>query len=248
MNMKLTLRDIIYIGLSVVFLSVTTFIYIRVDSNHKLVNHNAQVVNSNSEELKEGMRRIESGIPWSVSRQKTILFMQNEILTSPPKDSAVSSDMAYEIAKNNYVLATEMFGTIDPLFLLAIQWQESRFFKSVVIGKRKSTAYACGINQLMEGTARDMAASKGLEWSNSYLTDPLKNTRLAVIYIDKLQARGYSKEQILAVYNWSYKGSDYWINNRNALPDETKKFIPSIMNKYKEYQKKLMSYEVVKTK
>lgn len=188
------------------------------------------------------VQRFEAGNSWIKTRQKTILFMRDEYLAA---DSAVDKVTAYNIAENNYILAVEKFNTIDPLLLLAIQWKESSFKSSVVFGKHHSSQNAIGVCQLEKSTAVMMARVRGIQWSDTYLTDPLKNTELAVTFINVIQSEGdISNEQMLAAYNCCYDGANKWVNDRDALPPQTRDYVPKVMKKYKEYTKEFITYEV----
>ena len=90
-----------------------------------------------------------STLDWSTIRQKKILFMRDEIIDQWKNcEIKINYEKAYKIAETN-IVECEKYLYIDPMFILAIQWQESRFIDSAISDKG-----AMGVMQIMPSTAR----------------------------------------------------------------------------------------------
>jgi soluble lytic murein transglycosylase len=92
--------------------------------------------------------------------------------------------------------------------ILAIARRESEFNPSVV-----SPAGALGLMQVMPGTAREMARSLGLDYSEArVLNDPAYNARLGAAYLAQLMGRyGGNLVLVAAAYNAGPSRANDWI-------------------------------------
>lgn len=105
---------------------------------------------------------------------------------------------------------------LDPNLAEAVMGQESRGNPSAV-----SPAGARGLMQLMPGTAKDLGVDPN---------DPVQNIQGGVRYL-KQQIDKYGVEGGLAAYNAGPGRVDKAGGNFNALPAETRAYVPTVMNK-----------------
>lgn len=119
-----------------------------------------------------------------------------------------------------------------PLVKAIIQ-QESAGRKDAVSPKG-----AKGLMQLMDATGRELAQELGEEYQPY---NPKQNIKLGTRYINKLLKK-YDNDPCLALaaYNWGMGNVDRLIAKRNSrdikdlyayLPDETKNYIPRVLEK-----------------
>jgi Transglycosylase SLT domain len=110
---------------------------------------------------------------------------------------------------------------IDPLFLHAVIYQESRYRSSAV-----SHAGATGLMQIMPATGRTLGVHP------SHLTDPLTNVDAGARLLRKLHGKyGGNFELILAAYN---AGEGAVAKYGNSVPPyrETQDYVKMVMGKY----------------
>jgi soluble lytic murein transglycosylase-like protein len=109
---------------------------------------------------------------------------------------------------------------VDPLWLQAIIWQESKYNPNALSG-----AAARGLMQFIPETARSIGASIGVpELSLDQLYDPALNIRLGARYWASLMAELKSPEMALAAYNGGIDNVRRW---KNKWPDGTVEFFVS---------------------
>jgi hypothetical protein len=184
-----------------------------------------------------------SSMDYNVERQRLVLFSRDKILE---RNKNLKIDHAFFIASVN-VKYSEIYPTIDPLMLLAVQDIESAFNPTVI-----SPMGAIGLNQVMPVTARHLCKGLGIAFKDSLLYDIDFNTRLGVMILDDAMAT-YSKHDIaLACYNGGPWSAYYYKINSDKLPEETKKYIPNILKKWEDYrlaykQYRLKTENLVKT-
>lgn len=122
-----------------------------------------------------------------------------------------AAQAGHEIMRPYFPVVAALTGAdlpAPPALILAIARRESEFNPSVV-----SPAGALGLMQVMPGTARDMARSLGLAYSEArVLEDPAYNARLGAAYLAELMAR-YDGNMVLvaAAYNAGPSRADDWI-------------------------------------
>ncbi|MCE5313001.1 MAG: lytic transglycosylase domain-containing protein [Nitrospiraceae bacterium] len=142
--------------------------------------------------------------------------------------------------------AAKEFG-VDPMLLLAVMREESRFAADA-----RSVAGAMGLLQLMPTTAQKVAKSAKVhlkENGNGYLYDPRTNIRLGACYLKQLIARFGSAPLAIAAYNagehmvtkWlkegSYTETDEFIED---IPfNETRNYVKKVLTSYIEYTRSM---------
>ncbi|MEX0935577.1 MAG: transglycosylase SLT domain-containing protein, partial [Gemmatimonadota bacterium] len=86
---------------------------------------------------------------------------------------------------------------LDPFFVAGTIRQESMFDSAI-----RSSAGAVGLMQLMPPTARELARSLGVRYSEDALSDPEVNARLGIAYLADLVGRFDGRaEDVLSAYN-----------------------------------------------
>ena len=135
--------------------------------------------------------------------------------------------------------AGEAFG-VDPLLLLALAREESRFDPRAVSG-----AGAVGLMQKMPATAAMLAAELKLE--NYDLRDPGDSLLLGAAYLSKMLDRFHGNLALaLAGYNAGPGNARHWVASFETLPpdvwlllkpfDETRRYIIRVVGSYYRYR------------
>jgi len=150
-------------------------------------------------------------------------------------------EMAYMIAEKN-MREAEKFPTLDPLFLLSLQWKESSFKDSV-----ESPMGAIGLCQIMPSTARLLTGFYQMEYSRESLYNIETNIKLSAKLLDILYQEYKDHEVVLAGYNGGPWQAYYYQKDKTRLASETADYIPKVMGKWKEYQDLLKGYKVEST-
>lgn len=180
-----------------------------------------------------------STIDWSSRRAQVILFMRDQIAAQWKKSGVkVNLDDAYAIAEM-ILKECENYTYIDPFLVLATQCIESNFTKNAV-----SPAGALGINQIMPSTGRLLAKARGMEYSDSLLFNAPISTRFAVMLFDCLYAQYNCWETVLADYNGGPWQAYYFRKEKSKMAEETKKYVPAVMNKKKEYDTLFVKFRI----
>lgn len=106
-------------------------------------------------------------------------------------------DLAYPRPFEELVVRAAADYELDPLLLLAVMREESRYRPAVV-----SWAGARGLMQIMPATGRDIAARKGVDFEVDHLFDPETNIRFGAFYLRAmLDMFGGDLDRALAAYN-----------------------------------------------
>jgi len=105
--------------------------------------------------------------------------------------------------------------------------------ESMGIYNAKSPAGAFGLMQLMPGTA------SGLGVTNS--ADPYQNIMGGTKYLSQMYSKYGNWENALGAYNWGTGNMDSFLKTGlgkkgQPMPNETKKYIPSVMGKSESYK------------
>jgi hypothetical protein len=122
---------------------------------------------------------------------------------------------------DNMIASVSNKHRIDPLFLHAVIYQESRYRSSAV-----SHAGATGLMQIMPATGRTLGVHP------SHLTDPVTNVDAGARLLRKLHGKyGGNFELILAAYN---AGEGAVAKYGNSIPPyrETQDYVKMVMKKY----------------
>ncbi len=181
-----------------------------------------------------------STLDWSTIRQKKILFMRDEIIGEWKRCGIkkLNYEKAFTIAETN-MNESEKYLHIDPMFLLAVQWQESRFVDTV-----KSHMGACGLMQVMPATGRLICGFFHMSYCDSILWRIDINIMLGTKLIDVLYSEYQNLELVLAGYNGGPYQAFYFKTKDKRLEKETKNFVPSILKQYGGYTEKLKTYKI----
>jgi len=143
-------------------------------------------------------------------------------------------DMVEQASKRN---------NIDPLIILSVMREESRFDQAV-----KSPAGAYGLMQLMPQTAYRLDRSLKLGIRRpSQLTDPKNNIQLGSFYLRNLLDEFHSLAHMLAAYNageqavrlwqqrFDYRSIDEFIED---IPyNETRNYVKKVLTSYFQYKR-----------
>ena len=180
-----------------------------------------------------------STIDWSSRRAQLILFMRDQIVAQWEKSGMeVNFDEAYTIAETN-LRECENYSYIDPFFILATQCVESKFNKMAI-----SPVGAKGLNQFMSSTGRLLAVYYSMEFNDSLLYDIRVSTKFAVKLFDILYAQYNSWDVALADYNGGPWQAFFYKNDKKRMANETKKYIPDVLNKKKQYDTLFVKYRM----
>jgi soluble lytic murein transglycosylase-like protein len=180
-----------------------------------------------------------STIDWSSRRAQLILFMRDQIVAQWEKSGMeVNFDEAYKIAETN-LRECENYSYIDPFFILATQCIESKFNK-----KATSPVGAKGLNQFMSSTGRLLAVYYNMEYNDSLLYNIEVSTKFAVKLFDILYAQYNGWDIALADYNGGPWQAFYYKNDKKRMASETKKYIPDVLNKKKQYDTLFVKYRM----
>ncbi len=127
---------------------------------------------------------------------------------------------------------------IDPMLLLAVMREESRFASDA-----RSVAGAMGLLQLMPSTAQRVAKGARVNTNgngNGYLYDPRTNIRLGAYYLKQLLARFGAAPMAIAAYNAGENAVSKWLKEGSySEPDEFIEDIP--YNETRNYVKKVLT-------
>ena len=122
--------------------------------------------------------------------------------TTPPWYERIRYPLRY----SEYVRVHAREHRLDPAFLAAVIYQESKFRSSA-----KSSSGAIGLMQLTPSTARGIAIrTHGSAFRTSDLYDPDINIRYGTWYLDNLFKKYRSERLVLAAYNAGQGNVDEW--------------------------------------
>lgn len=155
---------------------------------------------------------------------------------------SVPPEFVYPAPFWTHVVETARENEMDPLFLLAIMRQESRFDQWI-----SSWAGAHGLMQLMPSTAKETARIMRMrDYSVRRLKEPEVSIAIGSKYISRLLKRfGGNPELALAGYNGGPTRIARWARQRGTRDidefverismDETRNFVRLVMENYAEY-------------
>lgn len=180
-----------------------------------------------------------STIDWSSRRANMILFMRDQIVLEWKRIGYKSSlDEAYIISEV-IMQECENYSYIEPFLVLSMQCIESSFRKLII-----SKMGAKGINQIMSSTGRLLAAYFDYEYTDSLLFSIPVSTRFSVKLMDILYANYNKWELVMADYNGGPYQAYYYKNERNKLSEETKKYVPNVLNQKIKYDSLYSKYRI----
>ncbi len=151
--------------------------------------------------------------------------------------------MIYKTDYKEYVEKYAKQYDIDPLLVYSIIKAESNF-KEGALSKKG----ACGLMQLMDETAKEVAENTVMEYeSGTTLYNPEKNIYLGIAYYADLKAMYKNDELALTAYNAGIGNVNKWIAEGTLRQDgsdienipfkETNTYVRKILNNYKVYKR-----------
>ena len=168
-----------------------------------------------------------SSVDYNAERQKLILFSRDQIIK---RNNTIKYDQAFNIASTN-IKYCEVYPSVDPLMLLALQDVESAFNSEAI-----SPAGALGLNQIMPFSAKQLCKGMGIAFYDSMLYNIDFNTRMASMILDDAFAV-YKKHDIaMACYNGGPYTAFYYSTNNACISPETKKYVPDVLKKWEVYR------------
>ena len=141
---------------------------------------------------------------------------------------------------------SSQFG-VDPLFILAVMREESRFNPDA-----GSHAGALGLMQVMPATGKDIANALGVkDFSNAMLYDPQTSIKMGAYYLARqLESFDQSKYYACGAYNGGPGAMNRWISTfgdrdidefiEHITYEETRNYVKKVMGSYYFYK---MLYE-----
>jgi soluble lytic murein transglycosylase len=179
-----------------------------------------------------------------ISSQKIItknLTKLRDNLSGPYEDYLYY--LLYPYGYKEYVDRYSAEYDVDPLYILALIREESRFQPDA-----GSFAGALGLMQIMPATGKSIASSLGISgFNNEMLFDPEKNIKMGTYYI-RAQLDNFNQNKYYAcgAYNggpgamsrWLSKYGDQDIDEfiESITFDETRKYVKKVMGSYFFYQ------------
>jgi soluble lytic murein transglycosylase-like protein len=180
-----------------------------------------------------------SSMDWSTRRQKYILFMRDMILAEWKRIGEKNVDISKAYNYSEIIMRNvENFPNIDPSLILSMACVESAFGE-----KATSPKGAAGMLQIMPYTARPYFELYGLPYSDSALYQPPINLKIGIKLLADILASCHSVETSIAVYNGGKWGLNY-PDLMDKVPDETKRYVPCVVAKWKEYKDLYETYHV----
>jgi len=137
-------------------------------------------------------------------------------------------------------VATEGYSWDRRLFHALVR-EESNFNPKI-----KSHAGACGLSQLMPGTAAGCSRRMGMSFTSSQIWDPATNLKIGAWYLDTLHQRYRGNSALsLAAYNAGEGNADRWVAARPDWPTdalvetitfrETRFYVKRVLTTYQIY-------------
>ena len=151
--------------------------------------------------------------------------------------------MIYRIDYSEYVEKYSKEYNIDPLLVYSVIKAESNFNESAMSSKG-----ACGLMQLMDDTAKEVATNKVMEYESGItLYNAEKNIELGVTYFSWLLKQFGNSPIALAAYNAGSGNVSKWISQGIIKSDgsdienipfkETNMYVRKILRDYEIYKK-----------
>jgi len=180
-----------------------------------------------------------SSMDWSTKRQKYILFMRDMIISEWKRVGEKKIDISKAYNYSEIIMRNvENFPQIDPSLILSMICVESAFGE-----KATSFRGAIGMLQIMPLTARPYFEVYGIPYSDSALYQPSLNLKIGIKYIADITSCYPNMETSVAVYNGGKWGT-YYPDSMSKVPEETKKYVPAVVSKWKEYHNLFEVYRV----
>ncbi|MBM3262710.1 MAG: transglycosylase SLT domain-containing protein [candidate division Zixibacteria bacterium] len=208
-----------------------------------------------AEEETEHFTKGNPGNPVALARATAVYFQYRQyrqgirmagrlqsLMTRIAPDNDAASSFLYPYAFWEVVRKQADTLNLDPLFVLSVMRQESRFEYTI-----KSWAGAHGLMQLMPKTAKELARQRNFaNHSNERLYEPEYNVALGTQYlVDMIRTYKGRLELAVAAYNGGPGRVSRWVREQ-GLADmdefverigitETRQYVKAVMNNYARY-------------
>ena len=157
-----------------------------------------------------------------------------------------SDDLLKKVYKTEYKEYVEKYANengVDPLLIYSIIKAESNFEVGATSQKG-----ACGLMQLMDTTAKEVAQNQVMEYeSGNTLYNAEKNIKIGIAYFADLKKQFQNDNVALAAYNAGSRNVTSWIKDgiikadgsdiENIPYKETNTYVRKILKDYKIYKK-----------
>jgi soluble lytic murein transglycosylase-like protein len=141
-----------------------------------------------------------------------------------PRTGTGTIALRYPAGYRSIVCDVAVAYNVDPLWLHAIIWQESKYNPNA-----RSGAAARGLMQFIPETAKEVGAEIGLsEFSVEQLYDPAVNIRMGAHLWSSLTGKLKYPQMALAAYNGGPINVERWKNKGMSTPDDLDMFVADI--------------------
>jgi soluble lytic murein transglycosylase len=141
-----------------------------------------------------------------------------------PRSESSTRNLMYPAGYRTIVCDAAAAYNVDPLWLHAIIWQESRYNPNA-----RSGAAARGLMQFIPETAQSIGSELGLsDFSVEQLYDPAINIRMGARLWSSLMEKLKYPEMALAAYNGGPTNVERWKKKGMTSPDDLDMFVADI--------------------
>jgi len=229
------INRILIIALTVISLAILSLALVFYN---QIINVKTKQSEANVQNVKTNQFLL-STINWSTERQKTILFMRDEIINEWVR---IGAELNYDKAfvKSECIMREcERYPQVEPFAMLAVQRTESDFLDTLV-----SSREARGSWQFVQSTAMLLCQALGISYNDRIYSDPVVSTRLAGKYFDILYACYPDSCELarFADYNGGPQQAAYYRFSKSLLSLETRNFIDTVSLYRTKYRKEFVEY------
>ena len=222
---------LLVIGFSIASAYTTRYLIDYQIRQQAKVNEKHDRIREEIKTVQESINSITAGINYD-QRRKFLITQFQEVIMKENND--ISSQEAYLISEVVFDSCVQ-FKRIDPILILSIQMNESRFDKNA-----KSKDGAIGINQIIPITGKFLCRITGWQYSIECLRNVQSSTYLACTYLDMLYAEYDGDiESILANYNGGDLQGWNWRNNIPEIYPSVKKYVKNVLQTKEKYSNKI---------
>ncbi len=184
-------------------------------------------------ELERALQTLKAAINVDSVRQYNIQKVINIINRHNPD---MPSDLKYQIANEIYEMSIKYANLDVDLICATITHESNHTWDPKIV----SRAGAMGLMQIMPTTGMYVSQLEGIPWTTpeEVLFNPIYNIRIGCRYLSSMISI-YDIDGGLAAYNGGERIASLWIKNDrddNVLWAETRKYIPSVLKLYEQYQ------------
>lgn len=226
-------------------LSFTLLILIALLINIIFMYQKISVITTSQNNLLEStnteITKLSAGIGYQENRARLVLFMQKKILEEGCK---IDKNKAFQIASDNYEIAKERFHNIDPLFVLANQWKESRFYGDTCSKGPNGEDWGCGLNQVTKPTAITMYNWMGMTYNPLYISDTKENTIISCKFLSLLFNTYSDPKKVLIDYQCGYGCSERFPYKELKSDGIVKKAVDKTIKKYEQYKIEFSKFKI----